>query len=203
MDEIRNLRTRLDQQIGRKQQIEHSITETESAIRDRKRSLRRHEQAREIIREVGLKTQQQLQVHISDITTLALDAIFDDPYKLVVEFIQRRNKTECDLLFERDEQKISPLSASGGGPVDVAAFALRVASWSMQNPRSRNTFLLDEPFRFPSANLLPRVGEMLNQISKEMNLQIIMITHREELAEMADRIFQVGIKKGKSIVEVE
>jgi DNA repair exonuclease SbcCD ATPase subunit len=203
MDEIRQLRTKLDQQIGRKQQIEHSIQETESAIKDKKRSLRRHEQAREIIREVGLKTQQQLQVHISDITTLALDAIFDDPYKLVVEFVQRRNKTECDLLFERDEQRITPLSASGGGPVDVAAFALRVASWSMQNPRSRNVLILDEPFRFLSVNLLPKAGEMLNQLSEKLDLQIIMVTHEEELAEMADRIFQVSMKKGKSIVEVE
>jgi len=203
MDEIRSLRTRLDQQIGRKQQIEHGIRETESAIKDKKRTLRRHEQAREIIREVGLKTQQQLQVHISDITTLALDAIFDDPYKLVVEFVQRRNKTECDLLFERDGQRITPLSASGGGPVDVAAFALRVASWSMQNPRSRNVLILDEPFRFLSVNLLPKAGEMLNQLSEKLDLQIIMVTHEEELAEMADRIFQVHMNKSKSIVEVE
>jgi len=201
MDEIRQLRTRLDQQIGRKQQIEHGIKETESTVRDKRRALRRHEQAREIIREVGLKTQQQLQVHISDITTLALDAIFDDPYKLVVEFVQRRNKTECDLLFERDGQRITPLSASGGGPVDVAAFALRVASWSMQNPRSRNVLILDEPFRFLSVNLLPKAGEMLNQLSEKLDLQIIMVTHEEELAEMADKIFQVSMHRGKSKVE--
>lgn len=203
MTDIKTLRHRLDTQKGMKLQIEQTIECTEQAISDKKRDLQRHEKALTIIREVGLRTQQQLEVHISNITTLAQEAIFDDPYKVVVEFVQRRNKTECDISFERDGEKINPLAASGGGPVDVAAFALRVASWSMQNPRSRNVLILDEPFRYLSVGLLPKAGEMLKQLSEKLNLQIIMVTHEEELAEMADRIFQVSMRKGKSTVEVE
>ena len=89
--DIKTLRHRLDQQKGMKAQIEHTIRETISTIRGKGRDLTRHEQALTIIREVGLKTQQQLEVHISDITTLAQEAIFDDPYGVVVEFVQRRN----------------------------------------------------------------------------------------------------------------
>lgn len=202
MTDIRTLRHKLDQQKGMKIQIEQTITKTITGVREKKRDLQRHEKALSIIREVGLKTQQQLEVHISDITTLAQEAIFDDPYKVVVEFVQRRNKTECDITFERDGERINPLQASGGGPVDVAAFALRAASWSMQNPRSRNVLILDEPFRYLSVGLLPKAGEMLKQLSEKLDLQIIMVTHEEELAEMADKVFQVLMKRGKSIVAV-
>ena len=200
MTNIQNLRNALEQMKGKRDQIQHGIDKAEQFIREKKRDLRRHEQAREIIREVGLKTQQQLQFHISDITSLALEAVFDNPYKLITEFIQRRNKTECDLYFERDGNRIDPLSASGGGTVDVASFALRVASWSMQRPRSRNVLILDEPFRYLSSDLLPKASEMLNQISKKLKLQIIMVTHAEELIENADRVFEVKIKKGKSLI---
>jgi len=200
MTNIQNLRNALEQMKGKRDQIQHGIDNAEQFIREKKKDLRRHEQAREIIREVGLKTQQQLQFHISDITSLALEAVFDNPYKLITEFIQRRNKTECDLYFERDGNRIDPLSASGGGTVDVASFALRVASWSMQRPRSRNVLILDEPFRYLSSDLLPKASEMLNQISKKLKLQIIMVTHAEELIENADRVFEVKIKKGKSLI---
>jgi len=200
MTNIQNLRNALEQMKGKRDQIQHGIDNAEQFIKEKKKDLRRHEQAREIIREVGLKTQQQLQFHVSDITSLALEAVFDNPYKLITEFIQRRNKTECDLYFERDGNRIDPLSASGGGTVDVASFALRVASWSMQRPRSRNVLILDEPFRYLSSDLLPKASEMLNQISKKLKLQIIMVTHAEELIENADRVFEVKIKKGKSLI---
>jgi len=171
-----------------------------------RRSLRRHEQAREIIREVGLKTQQQLQFHISDITSLALDAVFPDPYELKAEFVERRNKTECDLYFVRDGNRVDPLTASGVGAVDVASFALRIASWSMARPHTRNTIILDEPFKHLKgghANL--RVLEMVREISRKMGVQIIMISDerisREDIIANADKVFEVSISKGRSKVK--
>jgi DNA repair exonuclease SbcCD ATPase subunit len=166
-------------------------------------SLQEHEQAREVIRSVGLKTQQQLQYHISDITSLALEAVYENPYTLEVEFIQRRNKTECDLFFSRNKERIDPLSAAGGGAVNIAAFALRVASWSMQRPRSNNALILDEPFGNVSQDLLPRASEMLKQVAVRLKLQIIMITHAEELAATADKTFRVKLLRGVSETEEE
>lgn len=197
---IQSLRRIFEQKTGEKNQIERTLEETKKEVKELKRDLRRHEQAQEVIRQVALKTQQQLQFHISDIATMALEAVFDDPYQLIVEFIQRRNKTECDLYFSRDGEKIDPLSATGGGAVDVASFALRVASWSMSVPRTRNTLILDEPFRYLSSNLLPKASEMLKEVSDKLGLQIIMVTHADELIESADKVFAVSKKKGISKV---
>jgi len=204
---IQLLRQKLEQQKGQKQQIEKSLTQLQTDLVESKRSLRKHEQAREIIREVGLKTQEQLQFHISDITSLALEAVFDEPYELQVEFVQRRNKTECDLYFVRDNEKVDPLSASGGGAVDVAAFALRIASWSMNRPRTRNIMILDEPFKHLKGEVENRkVLEMIKEISQKLKVQIIMISDerisRDATIEATDRLFEVSINKGKSKVEM-
>lgn len=202
---IQDIRNKLEQQKGRQQQITRSIAESERKLKVYARELSRHERAREFIREVGLKTQQQLQYHISDITSLALESVFNNPYSLIAEFVQRRNKTECDLYFEREGDKVDPLSASGGGAVDVASFALRVASWSMEHPKSRNVMILDEPFKHlkgEEANL--QVLEMVRELSRKLNMQIIMISDerisREDIIANADKVFETKIRKGITTV---
>ena len=84
----------------------------------------------------------------------------------------------------------------------MASFALRVASWAMQNPKSNNVLLLDEPFRYLSVNLLSKASAMLQQIAQKLGLQIIMVTHSPELVEMADAIFEVSLKNKESTIAV-
>jgi len=198
--DVQQLRNKLEQRKGQLSHLQQTIASTGADLRDLKRKLRKYEQAREIIREVGIKTQQQLQYHISDITSLALNAVFPDPYTLEVEFVQRRNKTECDLYFARDGNRVDPITASGGGAVDVAAFALRIAAWSMQRPHSRNTIILDEPLRFLSADLQEYASQMIKELSQKLGIQFIIITHNDVLTSYADKVFRVSISKGKSQV---
>ena len=102
--ELIQIRTKLERLKGQKSQIEKDLKKRQKSIKKKTKKLHQYEKAKEIIREVGIKTQQQLQFHISDITSLALEAVFPDPYKLEIEFIQRRNKTECDIYFVRNER---------------------------------------------------------------------------------------------------
>lgn len=200
---IKSLRKFLEQDRGKRDQIQLQISSLREETKRLQKDVHDHEKAGEVMKQVALSTQRQLQYHISDIATMALEAVFPDPYSLVAEFVQRRNKTECDLYFERDGERLDPISASGGGAVDVASFALRVASLSMENPKPRRTLILDEPFRYLSADLLPKASDMLSQISKKLGLQIIMVTHSEELIEGADRVFEVSQRKGITKVVCE
>lgn len=201
MKPIEQLRSRLDRERGKQLRIDSDIEKEKLAAREAKRELHRYEQAREIVREVGLKTQEQLQYHISDITSLALEAVFDDPYELVVSFVQRRNKTECDLLFERNGNQMDPMSSSGVGSIDVAAMALRVVTWSMQQPRSRNVIILDEPFKHLSEDNQERASQMLKELSDRLGIQFIVITHMQTLAGYADKTFTVTKRKRISRVK--
>lgn len=204
--EIQTYRNLLERQKGQKMQVEQSIELLKQELQDNNRNLRRHEKAREIIREVGIKTQQQLSFHISDITSLALEAVFNEPYELKVEFVQRRNKTECDLIFEREGVRLEkPKEEAGGGAIDVASFALRIASWSMMTPKTRNVMILDEPFKHLKGETENRnVLNMIREISQKLNLQIIMVSDervsREATLEATDKLFEVSIKKGVSKV---
>jgi DNA repair exonuclease SbcCD ATPase subunit len=194
---IQDLRNKFERRKGRRDQIEITVSNLTERLSETKQDLRRHDEAREILRTVGLETQRQLQYHISDITSLALEAVFDDPYELVAEFVERRNKTECDLYFSRRESRVDPLDASGGGAVDVASFALRIAAWSMTHPRRRNVIILDEPMKFldTSTDRIMKASQMLKEISTRLGLQFIIVTHEDTLTEYADRVFRVRQSK--------
>jgi DNA repair exonuclease SbcCD ATPase subunit len=194
MSKVTELRQTIEQKKGQLHKLQQLVATTNKKLILQQRRLRHHEQAREVIREVGLLTQRQLQSQISELTSLALESVFDNPYQLVVEFVERRNKTECDLYFERDGNNVDPLSSTGGGVVDVAAFALRVASWAMKRDRARNVMLLDEPFsrlKGREANL--KALQMVHQISNDLQLQVIMVSdervEKDLIEQTADRVF--------------
>jgi hypothetical protein len=163
------------------------------------------EKAQAIIQLVAQATQEELKYHVSELVTLALASVFDDPYEFEVAFEQRRNQSECDLFFVRDGQRINPIVASGGGAVDVAAFALRVSLWSLRNPHNRPILILDEPaqhIKGDEANI--KFIQMVKAVSERLGLQIIMVSDERvsmsDIEEGADRVFKVGIKRGVSYI---
>lgn len=158
------------------------------------------EEANVLLQEVAKKTQEELEVHISRIVSLALDSVFSDPYKFQIDFVSKRNRTEADIFFTRDGNRIDPMTASGCGAVDVASFALRVSLWNLAG-KHRAVIFLDEPFRFLSKNLQPAAGEVLKQLSEKLNLQFILVSHEEELIYAADKVFHVSQRKGISMVK--
>jgi DNA repair exonuclease SbcCD ATPase subunit len=195
-----NFRQVLEQRKGQEQQVNLDLTNqclAHAALQVKHEHL---EQAQVVIQAVALLTQDSLKYHVAELVTLALTSIFDDPYELEMDFVQRRNQTEADIFFVRDGERVDPLTASGGGAVDVAAFALRVSLWSLKNPRTRPVLVLDEPFRFISMNYRTQTSEMLKMVSERLKLQIVMVTHSEELAEVADKVITISQKKGISKV---
>lgn len=145
--------------------------------------------AKEIVIETARKTQLNIGRRISELANLALAAVFEKPYKVEIEFIERRGQTEADIFFVRDDVRIDPMTASGGGALDIASFALRLAVWSIG--KSRPLFILDEPFRNLSLDLQEKAGLMLKELSEKMGIQVIMVSHNPEIISGADKVIRL------------
>lgn len=198
------LRSRLDRKIGERDRTKADLDRARSALKKERRQLKRIQRAQEIVRTVAIETQRQLEYHVSEVVSRAEEAVFDAPYGFTAEFQQRRGRTECDLWFEREGERINPLY-SGLGAVDVAAFALRTASWSLSGARTRPVLLLDEPFRHLKGEAQNRRAiELMARVSQELGLQIITISDerapREDIADGADRLIEVAKSDGASRV---
>ncbi len=202
---IQQYRYRLEGRKGEKKSLENQIKDTKKSIRILKRDIDTSEKVKQIINYVAEQTQKKLEYHISSITSMAMSSVFPDPNDIVLEFVQRRGKTEADIFLEKNGNRIKPIDKgelrTSGGVVDVGSFALQIALWSLQSKKSRSILILDEPLKWLKGGDLPQKGaDMIKEISNKLNIQIIMVSHNSELIDSADRVFEVTIENGRSIV---
>ena len=139
------------------------------------------EAAQGLAQAIAQAVQQKAHDRIAGVVTRALAAVFDDPYEFRILFEQKRGRTEARMAFVRGGHELDPLDASGGGVVDVGAFALRLSCLMLARPPLRRLVIADEPFRFVSAGLRGRVRALLESLSKELGVQFIIVTHQDEL----------------------
>ena len=201
MTNLFELRKVLERKKGNRDQLQKTIDELNSKILLNERQTIRHERALEIVKQVGLNTQKQLEYHLAEQVSLALEAVFDDPYSLKVNFQEKAGRTEVELLFVRREMEFPPIGNAGGGAIDVASLALRVAYLSMrQDKKTRPLLLLDEPFAQLKGEIANRnILALLQQLSSDLGLQIIMISDervsREDIISNSNRVFQISQNK--------
>ena len=176
-DLIKRVSSKYDLALAQKKAVETKLQATE------KTSLAVQE-ALLIFQNVAKEVQQQVHQQVSELVTRCLADVFDDPYEFRIEFVSQRNKTEAVLVFIRDGVQVDPMTASGGGVLDVASFALRLAALLLTQPKRRRLLVLDEPFRFVSRDYRPRVASLIKELAKELEVQFVLVTH--------DPVFQIG-----------
>ncbi|MFA5355262.1 MAG: hypothetical protein WC302_00790 [Candidatus Paceibacterota bacterium] len=152
-------------------------------------------QARFFISEAARLTQSRFKEKIESLVTMAVQSVFDRPFKFQLVFERKRNKMEClPIITEMINGKESVYSDMeedvGGGLIDIVAFASRIVLWSLEKPRSRNTIILDEPMK-NMGELISLGGQILREISHKLNFQIILVTHEDPLIEVSDRAYRV------------
>lgn len=151
-----------------------------------------------LIQKVAQETQGMLTYQLQDIVQMALDTCFPGQFEFKTEFVIKRGKTECEFKLLKDGFEVDPMNASGGGLIDLLSLGLRLSAWSLGN--TRNVLILDEAMKWMSRDLQPRAGEILQEISKKLDLQVIMISHSPDLIACSDKVFEVKQKDGVSTI---
>jgi DNA repair exonuclease SbcCD ATPase subunit len=153
----------------------------------------------EIITLIQETTQQQIREGFEKLVTYALQYIFAENYQFKLEFDRRGNLQECNFKFISPEgvEITDPMDALGGGIMDVASIALRVALLELHKPKNTSFLALDEPTRNVSAEFIPKCGNFFKELNNKLHRQIIVVTHQEALMAKADTQITIGIKSTK------
>ena len=166
---------------------EHSLahrqyeSEKESRKTIRKR-IKQIEKARTIVQDLAQLVQQQAHRRIAGVVSDCIRSVFGDVYDFRIDFIQKRGKTEAKLVLIKDGHDVDdPVNEDSGGVLSVCAFALRLACLVSTKPVLQRLMVLDEPFSHLSKQYREPVRDMLIKLSKEFQIQFIMVTHISEL----------------------
>jgi len=204
---LKELRTSLENKKGMKQAITNDIAKAQTEIDRLQTEIDQSNNAQQIIQIVAEQTQSELEYQIGELVSLGMEYVFEDPYSISLKFIPKRGKTDCVLSFSRNGRQFNPLDQSGFGTIDIGGFGFRIAFLGMSDPKPRPILLLDEPFKhIKGAEDNVKAIQMVSKISKELGLQIIMVSDERvplhEISRGADRIFRVTQNKGVSEFEM-
>jgi len=200
LDSTRALSSKIDMLMGEYNLVQKNLDKAGKEKEKIQTRLESIEEAQILLQTAATETQEQLRYHIEDMVQAALDTCFPGSYDFKAEFVIRAGRSELSLYLDKDGEKIMPQDATGGGVVDIISFTLRLVCWSLSN--TDNVIVLDEPFKFMSVNLRPLAGKILKKLSSKLKLQIIMVTHDEEMIDVADKVFEVNKKSEKSKIKV-
>ena len=174
------LRTRIDRLKTELSLAVFRIKEEKAALADAQDRLETARRAQEFVQHAAQQVQQEAHKQIARVVSRCLSAVFQERYELRILFERKRGKTEADFIYMKDGHKVNP-HVDSGGVMEVASLALRLASLVMTMPPARRLLVLDEPFLGLSKENLRKMGMLLESLSKELGVQIIMCTHDEQL----------------------
>lgn len=182
---LEKLQRIIDKSLGEQARIQKELKENQKALDESIKREKTAAEAKELVLSVAKITQANIGDRISELVSLALAAIWEDPYEFIIDFVEKRGATEADLWFSREGNQIEPLAAAGGGVADVASIALRLAIWSLN--KTSPIFILDEPFRnLHGIELNEKASLMLKELSQQLGLQIIMAAADDNMVYGAD-----------------
>jgi len=156
-----------------------------------------------IVTEVSKNTQEKFKERVEKLVTLAIQSVFEDNYEFVLKFDRKRNQTECQLIVMENGIEFVPKDDMGVGIIDIISFALRIVLWSLQSPKSRAFFVLDEPMKHVGSGAeeeIIRAAKMMRELSHKLKFQLVIATHEPQLTEMVDKAYKFKRINGKSVV---
>lgn len=143
-----------------------------------------------ILQALAGNLQNNVKDKIISIVQKALDATFPGMF-FDIEFVTRRDKTECDLLCtDSIGNKQDILTGCGGGLKQIISFALRVAVWSLDKEASP-VILLDEPMTFVSEGMRQMGADLITTLSRDLGIQFVVVSHEQEILNAGTRTYKV------------
>jgi DNA repair exonuclease SbcCD ATPase subunit len=164
-----------------------STVTTLQANRDQKaESLQNVSDAYQLLRTFYEQTQSISVKRLEQLVSYCLRTVFSDQaYGFRIVFETKRNQVEARMVFLRDDAPVDPLEAAGGGCLDVAVCALRLAVILFHVKRPRRFIALDEPFRYVSQEYRANLIGLIHELSRQYGVQFFIITHDQDLIRLS------------------
>ena len=192
------MRQRINEALTNRRQLMSDLSDSIDSLGQTEVLIQENLEQRDIARKAAGLVQDNLAAKLSGIVTKAISTVFEEPIEFVVQFVERRGVSECDLSLKIGEDYYDILNEQGGGVADVCSMCLQMAFIMMS--QVNRVLVIDEPARHMDVVAQERFIAVLKQLCQELKFTIIMVTHSQAFSDNADKVFTVTKKGGISYV---
>jgi DNA repair exonuclease SbcCD ATPase subunit len=139
---------------------------------------------------------------IATIVTKALQDVKDPTLEFKINYKMERNQSiaEFAILDNKLKTELDIFDSCGGTIADLVEFALKISLLLKWQPQLSKILILDESFKFVSIQDRYKLGKFIQELSNKLGIQIILISHSQELIEFADKVYRVEHDGTQSLV---
>ena len=192
------MRQKINEALTNRRQLMSDLSDSVESLGQTEVLIQENLEQRDIARKAAGLVQDNLAAKLSGIVTKAISTVFEEPIEFVVQFVERRGVSECDLSLKIGEDYYDILNEQGGGVADVCSMCLQMAFIMMS--QVNRVLVIDEPARHMDVVAQERFIAVLKQLCQELKFTIIMVTHSQAFSDNADKVFTVTKKGGVSYV---
>ena len=163
------------------------------------------EKVKVLLQKTSEYAREKVKSEIEKIVTKALGIVFTNRnYKFVIDIVDRANRIEVDFYLETKNADIKLETSftdlmTGGGVLDVISLSLFLAINQLTN--NTGPVFLDEAGKHVDKNHSIDLAYFIKEFSKNLDKQIVLITHNNNLQEIGDKNYNIKIKNEKSVIQ--
>lgn len=193
LSKLQQLKDRYNSELAIRDNIQSTITDYKTKIYFLDQTIEECDKAAILLTNISLEAKRAVTDFLEEVVTDAISYISDGQYKFKIEIEESGKSTKCEFYIVEtvngEESKQKPQDACGGGFIDVISTTLRYAYMNLYNqPQIMGPVILDEPGKMVSSEMSVKFGEFIKKLGQEFNRQTIMITHNDNLTNIADKV---------------
>ena len=189
-------------QKAKKESLEDRISELNKDLKSQEEYLDLVNKTQILLKNTSEYARKQAISQIEIVVTRFLQYVFETDMEFKIELQEKSGVPSCEFYvvnrYDDLEIKTKPEDSRGGGVVDIVSMALRISFITQMKRRSSGPLILDEPGKHVSNDYIFNLGEFLRELSRSLDMQILMVTHNEYLKEISDSSQTVSIRNGIS-----
>ena len=126
-------------------------------------------------------------------------SIFEKDIKFNIKLYSYRNEPAIDVSVIENDLEVDPQKSCGGGLNDIISFVVKIIFIYLK--KSSKIIILDEPLKFLSRDYIEQSSNFIHEISKRMDIQIILVSHKTDLEISCDKLITIEKNENRSIIK--
>jgi len=199
MEKIKHLKTLIDKNTFIKDSLEEKQEKIQKDMNDINKETDSLLELKDFLMSVSANYRDQLCNLFTSLVTEALTSIFEKDIRFNIKLYSYRNEPAIDVSVIENNLEVDPQKSCGGGLNDIISFVIKIIFIYLK--KSSRIIILDEPLKFLSRDYIEQSSNFIHDISKRMNIQIILVSHKPDLEISCDKLITIEKNENRSIIK--